>query len=1135
MRAESSSRADTTASGPALPPPRCEEPGTAPTRQGPLDKRTLGEMAANAAAGTVTLLFTDLVDSTGVLQRLGEEGAEQFRRAHFRLLREAVAAHAGQEVKNLGDGLMVAFGSALDATRCAIAMQQAVERRNRRGGEPLAVRIGLHVGEPIREEEDYFGTPVVIAKRLCDRAEGGQVLASDLVRALIGTRSELSFRALGPLALKGFSEPVAVCEVAWEPAVEARPALPRLALAGRSPFVGREHELEALDSMLRETASGTGRVALLAGEPGIGKTRLLAEAAERAAAQGWLVLCGRAYESEGIPPYLPFTEALRQHVKACPPGDLRAQLGRGAAEVALLVPELLERVPGLEPSPPLSQDERYRLFEGVAGFLLNAANAYPPGLLLVVDDLHWADQATLLLLQHLARRLSEAPLLVAATCRTTEVDRSRPFTDILAQMHRERLCEQLDVGPFTTEEAGQLIGRLAGADPSPQVVVSVHRRTGGNPFFLEEAVRHLVAEGRDLAEEQALPADSGVPETVRQVIGSRLSRLQPETLRTLQTASALGDPFSFDTLAAAVGVGLAPLLDALDEASACGFVREEGSGDYHFSHALVRETVYAGLSAPRRAVLHAQVAEKLEALFRANAAAHAEELAHHFLLGGRRGDLAKAMGYALQAAERATRQTAFEEALQYYKMALDAHERSGEQDEVRRCEILLALATATFKAGDWDRCDEINLDAAEAARAAGLPELLARACLATAAPMPRPNPRVVPLLEAALATIPGGDSSRRSGLLSVLACQRTFAGSWEEQSSMREESIAMARRLGDVRALAFALRNAYIRWKPDGWVPEPIEEVIQLARELGDKELEVISRCHHLQVALALGDIAAVDSGIEEHARLGEELQQRVQMLHPAILRSMRALLAGPLSLAEQLSDEVLKLARRYNAPWAPPAVVSLLMPTLVLRWEQGRLAELQPAYRAALERQAAPQTQTRFAFVCSELGDVAEARARVERLGVDRFAAIPYDFDWAFALSLLSQVCSSTGDTEHAEVLYDLLLPRAEYVVTVDAAGVCLGSTSRYLGLLATTLCRFDDAERHFDDSDAMNTRLGARPLLAHTKIDRAGLHLARCGRDDLPRARQLLEEAGAAFEGLEMDYHAGKARELLERTPAP
>ena len=908
---------------------------------------------------------------------------------------------------------------------------------------------------------------------------------------------------------------------------ENAPALGQSSLVGRSPFVGRERELAWLSETLKEVAAGDGGVVLISGEPGIGKTRLLKEVADRAAARGWLVLGGRAYECEGMPPYLPVIEALRQYLKVCPPSDLRAQLGRGAPEVAILVPELIERVPDIKPNPPLSQDERYRSFEAVAGFLLSAANAHQPGVLLAIDDFHWADQGTLLLFRHLARRLAEAPLLVAATCRTSETDRPRPFTDILADLHRERLCRQIDLGPLSSDEAGQLIWQLAGVAPSPRVVASVHSRTGGNPFFLEETIRHLATQGRDLSDEGSLSADWGVPETVRQVIGQRLARLQPETLRTLQVASALGDPFSIDALAAAAGSELAPLVDALDEASAAGFVGAESSNTYQFGHALVRETLYAGLSAPRRAFLHAEVAAKLEALHRASSDAHVGELAHHFLLGGRREDLGKAVAYALQAAERATVQMAFEEAVPYYQMALDAQKRSDERDESRRCETLLAFANAVFKAGDQDRANELRLTAAEAARSAGLPELLARACLATASAQPHPNSRLIPLIEHALAATSPIDSSLRSGLLSVLAWQRAITESWEESTPVREESIAMARRLGNGRALAFALRNAYLEWNLNRVEQrvEAIEEVIELARGLGDREIEISAQCHRLQVALGLGDIEGVDAGIEIHARLGDELQQRRQMTHLLILRSMRALMAGPLPLAEQLDSERESVERRDNL--RHPTVARF---HLVLRWEQGRLAELRPAYQAALHGRDTPLRRAELAFICAELGDATAAHALIEQLGVDGFGAIPFDLDWAFAMSLLAQACSAIGDAPHAGSLYQLLLPFARFVVSVNAASVSLGSTCRYLGLLATALGRFDDAEGHFDQSDAMNARLGARPMLAHTSVDRARLCMARRSAGDAASARELLVRAADAFDGLEMPHHAEVARWLLE-----
>ena len=287
--------------------------------------------AAEPAAAVVTLLFTDLVGSTELLGELGDDEAERFRRVHFGLLRDVAVAHSGQEVKNLGDGLMVAFPSAVNAVSCAIGMQQAVLRYNaRQGDDRLRVRVGLNVGEPIRDEDDYFGTPVVVAKRLCDHADGGQILASELLRALVGSRGSFGFRSCGPIALKGLSEPLPACEIVWEPAVERRVALPAPFVVDQpAALVGRDAELEELNRRWVQARAGRRSVAVLVGEPGIGKTRLAAEFCRSAYAEDALVLLGRCYE-ESLVPYQSFVEALRHYVSESPIDETAA--GRRPAQ-----------------------------------------------------------------------------------------------------------------------------------------------------------------------------------------------------------------------------------------------------------------------------------------------------------------------------------------------------------------------------------------------------------------------------------------------------------------------------------------------------------------------------------------------------------------------------------------------------------------------------------------------------------------------------------------------------------------------------------------------------------------------------------------------------------------------------------
>src|SRR5262245_52928917 len=298
-------------------------------------------MTARMAHAPVTLLFTDLAHSTELLHRVGDEQAQRVLRAHRTLLRDALAGHGGGEAKWLGDGMMATFPSVADAVRCAITMQQQARRPT--PGEHLGLRIGLHVGEALPDDDDHVGTPVVLARRLCDEATAGQILCSGLVVELLRGRQAFHFAAVGPLALKGFPDPVAAYAVAYEP----EDATARL---GQTPFTGRTAELARLTHRLEEARGGRGGVVLVMGEPGIGKTRTLEELAERVRAQGTLALWGRCYEGEAGRPYGPFAEALADYARTAEAEALGADLGPGAAVVGRLVPAVRERLPEL-PEP----------------------------------------------------------------------------------------------------------------------------------------------------------------------------------------------------------------------------------------------------------------------------------------------------------------------------------------------------------------------------------------------------------------------------------------------------------------------------------------------------------------------------------------------------------------------------------------------------------------------------------------------------------------------------------------------------------------------------------------------------------------------------------------------------------------
>ncbi|MGH7894495.1 MAG: ATP-binding protein, partial [Candidatus Binatia bacterium] len=616
--------------------------------------------------GTVTVLSTDLVGSTVLNQRLGDVAATTLEREIAELAQVQVEKHRGVVITQAGDGLMVAFQSARRAVACAQEIQRGVARLNRSLPEiVLKLRVGLHTGEVVNDEGGLHGETLIIAKRVESVAPGAAIFASDTVHGVLGTaRTDLEDR--GEFTLKGIDAPWRCWEVPWADAESTGV----LSGSARTPLVGRGPERAKLLHAVEQARSGAGALVLLVGEAGVGKTRLVEEMASEARRTGLRVLIGHCVDQQGAPPYLPTIEHIEEAARQVPPETLRQALGENAPEIAKLMPELRLRyadIPDAVTLPP-EQERRY-LLRAVSEFVERAARTTP--LVLVFEDLHWADESTLLLVQHMAQRLPQIPVLVLGTYRDAELKPGRPLAAVLPGLLRQRLAEEIVLRRLTEDGVAALLEGRAGSKPPRELVALVYAETEGNPFFVEEVFRHLHESGKLFDEagrwrSGVQIADTEVPRSVGLVIGQRLERVGDDCRRILTIAALAGKTFRSDLLGVFQGIGEDDLLDALEEAAGATLIEDVSTGRearYAFIHEQIRQSLLALLSTARRQRLHLRMADAMEALYRSDADAHAPDIAYHLYQAGAAAEGRRTASWLGRAAERALDALAFEDAL----------------------------------------------------------------------------------------------------------------------------------------------------------------------------------------------------------------------------------------------------------------------------------------------------------------------------------------------------------------------------------------------------------------------------------------------------------------------------------------
>jgi DNA-binding SARP family transcriptional activator len=1066
-----------------------------------------------------------------------EESARKTLRSALYELRQALGDDARDAIVATGDRIALAEDSRVDI--------RAFRRHLQAGELAAAAEIGsgvllegLDADWALRAREEHAGELARIIATLAARAEE----AGDLTAAAAWARRRLEAEPLAEaaarelirlLALNG-DRPAALAvartvaerlrtelgvpasattralvedvrrgTLARPAAVPAAgpPALPA-ALAAAEPPLGRRSALGRLEKAWAEASDGAPRVALISGEPGIGKTTLAGALARHAADRGGAVLLGRC-DDRALVPFQPWVEALERLLDGMPPAEADTWLSAHDGALARLLPAR-----GAAPPAPAGGREQYLAFELVRALLDELAGRWP--VLLVIDDVHWADADSLALLRHLARSAPRRRLMVALCARPEET--AAPLERTLADLRREGPLVHVELAGLDEDAVAAVMARRTGGD-DPRTARRLRARSGGNPFFLDALLR-------DAEETGGVP--DMPPAGVREVVAGRLARLGAPTLRALDLAAVCGLEFDAAVLAEADGRPLVEVLEALDGAIAGALVAEtDRPGRYAFAHALVGETIVRGMPGSRLARLHLRVADALAAR-----GAGAGEVLRHLRGAGPLAGEERMLEWELAAAREAAAALAPAEAAAHYEAALALTGGDG------RVELLLALGDAEDRAGRRARARAAFAEAAELAPNGAA---LARAALGhggRGVVIAAADATTVALLERALAA-PSGAPATRARLLARLSTELYYADR-PRARALSAEAVELARASGDAAALAAALNGRRVAL----WAPEHADERLEVATAMvaaaeaaGDREATLQGRNWRVVDLMELGRIDEAAAEVDAYAALANEVALPHFRWYVPVWHGALALLTGHWSEARALQNEALELGRLADDPNAPLFVD---IQRANAQYAQGRFADMdrERLVREAAASPAPAEWLVNLAVVDAEAGDPEHARRLVRQLSADGGRRLGMDVNWHGAC-VLAEAAATLGDREAGATLHALLAPHADLFPVVARGVGSLGSAELHLGRLAALLGREDEAVARLRRAADRNAEAGC-PAHAATALFRLGeLLAARPGDGHGHEARHVLQHAGRLASELCITDLASRAAHLLAAPP--
>jgi DNA-binding winged helix-turn-helix (wHTH) protein/tetratricopeptide (TPR) repeat protein len=889
-----------------------------------------------------------------------------------------------------------------------------------------------------------------------------------------------------------------------------------------APFVGRDRELAAMAAALVAARAKRPGLILLAGEAGIGKTRTAEEFLQRARAQGCTGIDSRCHETEGAPAFSPWLQVVRAAFEHCAAYAPLEELEPLRTRLAPILSDSSDRVSSDSPSLATHdpQAPRFRLFDGVTRLLERASVGQP--LVLLIDDLHRADPASLRLLQFVIRDLRNAAILIIGTYRDTELSPDSTAAHLLSTLIREPRARVLALVGLSVQDVARYLSEsnLAASNGAPAALShlseSLHDLSAGNPFFLMQIVQLHRFSDSQRSNVRSLASDAPIPTAVRQAIARQIQGLPEAASRVLISASVMGREFNSGELAAALESPLDEILTAIDCAQSQRLlVAVDGHPRcYRFIHVLLRDSLYDGIDSLQRADLHRRIGEAIVRLSADDLFSRVSELAHHFLKAAELGDNEPALRYSILAARRATAQLAFEDACRHYRTAIALAPQT-RATEPHRCELLLALGEAQLRAGERDQARNTFVQVAERTRVIGEPSLLARAALGLspglfAIEVGVIDSLLISLLENALDALGEGNGTLHSQLLARLAIALVWSDAETRRDALSREALAIARTVGDPATLALALiaRHGVL------WAPSKLRERIQVLDELGqvaarsaDPGVAHLHRVLQIVLHAELGEIDRLDTLLEAFARTAEAQHDPHVLWYAELFKSVRAAMQGRRDAADKHARASVEYGQRVRDSNAMNAYAAQLT---LRNLQDGSAEQILEAVRKQVEAYPSMHAwRAGLALICFESGDAAEARLQFEILAVRDFAPLPWNETGAITLVLLAEVCAALEDRRRAALLYEILQPASSHFAMVGFFSVFYGSIAHFLGLLAATLGRHDDAVGHFEFALRQNDRVGSPPFVAQTQYEFARFLLRGGASEDRARAESLAGKA--------------------------